>query len=408
LAEEVLDVVAQQAESKRIELCLRVADGTPTKLRGDAGRIRQILLNLCSNAVKFTERGEVVVMVQADASDGVHESLRLSVKDTGIGIPLDAQARLFQSFTQADASMSRKYGGTGLGLAISRKLAQLMQGDIGVESAPGKGSTFWFTVRCERHTGDLTQTTNHRQLLAGRHALIVDDNATNRLVLAEMLRTWGVTYDEAEDGDSALRVAHARIRSGRIYDVAIVDVQMPRMHGFDLMRAMRADVDLARVPIIVLTSLVQKIDATTLQSLGIEAYLSKPVRRNRLAHCLASCFPSASPIVAVRHRVHGLPDARHERVRSDGCDPRARGQRDAALADRRAHRRRDEGRHGELPRGGDGRLPGEAGERLGARERAEEVGAGRGVSVGRPRRASIVETRDALDSSATASTGCAA
>jgi CheY-like chemotaxis protein len=241
---------------------------------------------LCGNAVKFTARGEVVLRVDCEACDGVYETLRFSVTDTGIGIGPEDRAKLFESFTQADSSMTRKYGGTGLGLAISKRLAELMHGSIGVQSELGKGSTFWFTARLERQADGVTFTDVHIIALRGKRVLIVDDNATNRSVLAEMCRGWGMTFDDAEDGQHALEVARAAIRAGRSFDVAIVDVQMPRMHGFDLVRAMRADSDLALIPIIVLTSLVQRFDANELTRLGVDAYLAKPVRRGRLAECL--------------------------------------------------------------------------------------------------------------------------
>jgi CheY-like chemotaxis protein len=286
VVEEVLDVMAERAQRTNLELCFQIASTGPARLRGDAGRLRQILLNLISNAVKFTERGEVVVRVACESSDGNHETVRFSVSDTGIGIAPETCTKLFQSFTQADSSMTRKYGGTGLGLAISKKLAELMHGSIGVESDLGRGSKFWFTAVLERQISDSPATDVHVRALRGKRALIVDDNATNRTVLGELCRGWGMTFELAEDGQHALSVARSAIRAGRGFDVAIVDVQMPRMHGFDLVRAMRDDHDLALIPIVVLTSLVQRLDAEELARLGVDAYLAKPARRGRLAQCL--------------------------------------------------------------------------------------------------------------------------
>ncbi|HTF90533.1 MAG TPA: response regulator [Planctomycetota bacterium] len=294
VVEEVLDVVAERAHAKGIELCVQISPEVPTRLCGDAGRLRQILLNLTSNAVKFTERGEVIVRVECEASNGVHETLRFSVCDTGIGISPEAQAMLFQSFTQADSTMTRKYGGTGLGLAISKGLAQLMHGSIGVDSQPGKGSRFWFTARLERQTGESSPTGVHLVALRGKRVLIVDDNATNRSVLSEFCRGWGMEFETADDGVHGLQVARAAIRAGRRFDVAIVDVQMPRMHGFDLVRAMKNDPDLALIPIVILTSLVQRLDAKELSLLGVDRYLAKPVRRGRLSECLFSLLAGGS------------------------------------------------------------------------------------------------------------------
>jgi CheY-like chemotaxis protein len=288
--EEAVELLAGQAAKKGIELgCLIQAD-VPTALRGDPGRVRQILLNLLGNAVKFTTQGEVTIEVQNQASSSTFNPgyetpnschLRFSVRDTGIGIPTDRLDRLFQSFSQVDTSTTRRYGGTGLGLVICKKLAETMGGTIGVESTPGKGSIFWFTIQLEHQAISADETTA-RTDLKGLHALIVDDNATNRQIFRHQLANWQVTSNEAQDGAAALQQLHHAFAQGRPYDFALLDFMMPDMNGLELAQAIKTEPRLAATKLLLVTSAGQRGDGQLARAFGIDGYLTKPVRQIHL------------------------------------------------------------------------------------------------------------------------------
>ena len=250
--EGTLDVLAPRAADKGIDLMYEVGEGTPCEFRGDTTRLRQILVNLIGNALKFTESGEVEVVARSRlAAEGLHE-LVFSVRDTGIGIPPEAQARLFNSFTQVDSSTTRKYGGTGLGLAISRRLAELMGGTMWLESAVGKGSTFSFSVRVELappHANDSPESLSRVHL--GKRLLVVDDNSTSRRILTVLAAKWGLRATAFSSGSSALE----HLRQGGEYDLAILDMQMPEMDGVQVARAIRLLPGGAQLPLILLSSL---------------------------------------------------------------------------------------------------------------------------------------------------------
>ena len=217
-----------------------------------------------------------------------HALVRFNVEDTGIGISPAAQVRLFESFSQADGSTTRKYGGTGLGLAICKQLVTMMHGQIGVESKPGKGSNFWFTAQLEKQAGDAKSPRKYSHDLLDVRVLVVDDNATNRKILRHQILAWKMLPGSAASGAEALKILRAAAAAGKPYDLALLDVQMPEMDGFMLASAIKIDPIIAKTRLIVLTSLGQALSAAELKEAGIEAYLVKPVRQSRLFDCLVN------------------------------------------------------------------------------------------------------------------------
>jgi two-component system sensor histidine kinase/response regulator len=279
--EDVVQLLAPRAHSKQLELACRIDERLPTAVRGDPFRLRQVLTNLIGNAVKFTAAGEVVV----DVTQHDPQTLRIGVRDTGIGLSDAERKRLFQAFEQADGSTTRRYGGTGLGLAISRSLVEIMGGTIGVDSLPGQGSTFWFTLPLQlASTVPAVQDTAR---LARKHVLVVDDNATNREILEHHITAGGMRCATAVDGLDALerlREAHA---NGIPFEIAVIDMKMPRMDGIELAAAMRADPALASTHLVLVTSLHSTDELARARNSGIQVYMSKPVRRQELYRALA-------------------------------------------------------------------------------------------------------------------------
>jgi two-component system sensor histidine kinase/response regulator len=288
--ESTLDQLAERAHTKSIELASAMAPDLPTRLRGDPGRLRQILTNLIGNALKFTETGAVVVRVSKERETETHARVRFRVEDSGIGISPEAQGKLFQAFSQADGSTTRKYGGTGLGLAISKQLVSLMEGRIGVESEPGKGSTFWFTVQLEKQAGDATSPELCRRDLSALRVLAVDDNDTNRRILSHQLGAWRIQAGSAASGQEALERLRTAAEAGQPYHLALLDVQMPEMDGLSLARAIKGDPALTGTRLIVLSSFGQAFSPAELKAAGIEAYLVKPVKQARLFDCMTDAM----------------------------------------------------------------------------------------------------------------------
>ncbi|MFP4563255.1 MAG: response regulator [Spirochaetia bacterium] len=280
--------LALRAEEKGLELLYSVDPAIPHLLRGDPGRLRQVLFNLAGNAIKFTEEGEVVIRLTLDgepseASD-TSASVRLccTVRDTGIGIPADKLDMLFESFTQVDASTTRRYGGTGLGLAISRQLVELMGGAIGARSEEGKGSEFWFTVEFARQGTPEQVVEPPAYEVRDLRVLIVDDNATNREILRTTLSSWKMRPAEADSGEQALEQMKRAVDNGEPFRIVIIDMQMPEMDGEELGRAIQQDERLAGTPMIMLTSLDAWSNMQRLAGIGFAGYLHKPIHRREL------------------------------------------------------------------------------------------------------------------------------
>ena len=285
-AETTLDLLAAAAHGKGVELACEFAPDVPARLRGDSGRLRQILINLVGNAIKFTEKGEVVLRVNIASQTTTHATVRFDIEDTGIGISPAAQGDLFEPFSQADGSTTRRYGGTGLGLAVSKQLVAIMEGQIGVDSEPGQGSTFWFTAQLEKQSPDAPERS--KRDLSDLQVLVVDDNATNRQILCQQILAWKIQTTNAASGDEALTMLRAAAAEGRPYDLALLDVQMPEMDGFILASAIKVDPAIAGTRLIVLTSLGQSATVEQLEANGIDAYVSKPVKQSRLFDCLVN------------------------------------------------------------------------------------------------------------------------
>jgi len=285
LAEDVMALIAEQADRKGLELACQLDPALPETLRGDPARLRQVLLNLVGNAVKFTAQGEVVLRIRVAAEAGKSILLRFEVIDTGIGITAEQRDRLFEPFSQGDSATARKYGGTGLGLAIAKQLVTLMDGDIGVESEPGNGSTFWFTARFAR----LAPGARCRgAALHPLRVLVVDDNATARAVLDEQLLGWGMRSTGVPDGPTALACLQEAVEESDPYAVVIIDAQMPGMNGFELAHAMEALPVLSATPVVLLTTVTQREQAEARRPASAVATLTKPVREAPLRECLAS------------------------------------------------------------------------------------------------------------------------
>jgi two-component system, sensor histidine kinase and response regulator len=288
LIEETLELVAEKAWHKRLELLCEIDPSVSGSLRGDPGRLRQILLNLVGNAVKFTAAGEVAVRVEQLAAAGEHAMLRFLVRDTGIGLAPDAAERLFQPFTQADASTTRRFGGTGLGLSISKRLCELMDGQIGVESIAGKGSTFWFTARLGR--GATADAAPSSSLLRGRRILVADDSAANCRIVRSVLAPLGVELIEAHDGADALSLTMQALAAGAPPDLALLDMEMPCLDGLQLAQQLRSTPRLERLPVVLLTASAARMEPDAQQRSGVFAILNKPFRQKRLVATLADAL----------------------------------------------------------------------------------------------------------------------
>ena len=316
LLDDFAAMPALRAHEKGLEFICAVAPDVPAYLMGDPGRLRQVLLNLAGNALKFTQQGEISVRAGLVAETDADVVVRFSVKDTGIGIAPEKQARMFEKFTQADASTTRRFGGTGLGLAISKRLVELMGGEIGVVSEEGRGSDFWFTVRLAKQP-ESEQAALPVAEISGAHILVVDDNETNREVLSAQLRAWGARPEAATDGPSALLELTRARDEGDQFVAAILDMQMPDMDGADLARAIKADESLKHTRLLLMTSLGQRGDARQMEEIGFAAYVVKPARQSDLHDSLATVLATSPISHGTRHIVtrHAVREMRRGAVR---------------------------------------------------------------------------------------------
>ncbi|MFT3867823.1 MAG: response regulator [Nibricoccus sp.] len=295
LVESTRDMLAGQALKKGLELVSYVDPDIPRHLSGDPGRLRQVLLNLMNNAIKFTAQGEVVVRVTR--SDETEESVRVQfqVVDTGIGISSEAQTRLFQPFNQADSSTTRKFGGTGLGLAISKQLVAMMNGSVGVESTLGKGTTFWFTALFGKLKGMSTPSPNYKRDMSAVRVLIVDDHETNRKIYSQQLAALRMQRDAVESGKAALAALQTASKEKFPYEIALVDMQMPEMDGLMLARAIKSDPAIARVRLVLLATSGSTYKKAELEAMGIDAFLVKPVKQAQLQNILVHLANDDAP-----------------------------------------------------------------------------------------------------------------
>jgi two-component system sensor histidine kinase/response regulator len=300
-----------RAHEKHLELACRVAPGTPDALIGDPLRLRQVLVNLVGNAIKFTQQGEIVVSAESETLDDGQLRVHFAVRDTGLGIPPEQQDRIFEAFTQVDGSSTRRFGGTGLGLAISTRLVALMGGHIWLDSAIGKGSTFHFTATFRSDTENKLSKPARRVELAGMRVLIADDNATNRLILDEAVSGWHMIATCVDGGASALEAMRSAAKLGKPFQLVLLDMMMPEMDGFDVVRHCKADPVVAEATIIMLSSADADSDAARCRELGITRYLRKPVSVSELYDAVTAAFTAESTKTELIHRpvVHAVENA---------------------------------------------------------------------------------------------------
>ncbi|MGA2300982.1 MAG: response regulator [Candidatus Acidiferrum sp.] len=299
--ESALKTVAVRADEKGLELLCDVAPDVPEQVRGDSTRLRQVLLNLVGNAIKFTERGEVAVRVQIETFEGKECLLRFTVADTGVGIPPEKQKLIFEPFSQADATTTRKFGGTGLGLTISTRLVEMMGGKIWVESEMGQGAQFHFTLRLGKADAKATQAAGvSPEIVRGMKFLVVDDNRTNRRILTAMLQRWGMNPVSVEGGEEALVELSLAQEAGQPYELVLTDMHMPVMDGFTLLQRIQENPSLSAATIIMLTSTGRPGDAQRCLELGAAAYLMKPIRQAELREAIAKALVAREPEKARR------------------------------------------------------------------------------------------------------------
>ena len=286
--DEVVDLLAFKAEEKGLAFSCFLHPQVKGFVHGDPGRLKQILINLANNAIKFTKQGEVAISGELEHETEAEVCVRFNITDTGIGIPQKAQRKLFQSFTQADASTTRKFGGTGLGLTISKQLAEMMGGKIGVESQEDEGSTFWFTVLLKKQTKENRQRQVKDIDLTGQRILVIDNNKTNRDILRLQLQSWHYIVEEAEDATEALKLLHQQAEEKAPFALVILDMQMPGMDGETLGKTIKNEPAIKDTKLIMFTSIAQRGDVRRLSEIGFEAYLTKPLNQSQLYDCLAT------------------------------------------------------------------------------------------------------------------------
>jgi len=298
--EEACDILAINAQKKGLEFICLVEPDVPSHLKGDPGRIRQIITNLTGNSIKFTNVGEIALRISIEEEQSDTITLRFSVTDTGIGIPKKQQATLFDAFTQVDASTTRRYGGTGLGLSISQKLSEMMGGNIGMESVKGEGSTFWFTCTFSHQPKDPAPDDELIKQIKNEHILIVDDNATNRKHLKLLLESWNFRCKEVPDAHQGLDEIKIAGKAGDPFNVVVIDMYMPGMNGETLGKKIKEDPSLKDTILVMMTSLGWRGDASRLEKIGFSAYLTKPIKQSVLYDCLLT-------VLAEKESSHEIP-----------------------------------------------------------------------------------------------------
>ena len=310
--EATLKTLALRADEKGLELLCEIAPSVPDVVRGDSNRLRQVVINLIGNAIKFTEQGEVALTIHVEAEEGDDRTIHFTVSDTGIGIPAEKQKLIFQPFSQADNSTTRKYGGTGLGLTISKRLVGLMGGNMWVESEVGRGTQFHFTSRLKTSEKPIeVGTIAPPEALRGVKVLIVDDNRTNRRILEGMLKHWDMKSTSVENGEEALMQLSSAQSVGDPYTLVLADMHMPKMDGFSLIGQIRKKPELSTAIIMMLTSAGHRGDGTRCQELGVAAYLLKPIRQSELREAIARVLgaPAQKGAIPLITR-YSLQDAR--------------------------------------------------------------------------------------------------
>lgn len=309
VVEGVADSLAHRAAEKGLELICHVDADIPYLLKGDPGRLRQLLVNLTGNAIKFTERGEVVVRAEVEKKINGSVRLRFSVRDTGIGIPPDKVHKIFDSFVQADGSTTRKYGGTGLGLSISKQLAMLMEGDIWVDSEVGKGSVFYFSANFTKQSEQKVAQALAPADIDGLRILVVDDNMTNRVILVKTLQSFGCRVEAVPDGQSGINALRAAATDDP-YRLALIDMQMPGMDGEATARAIKTEALIRDTVLLLLSSIGQRAHAERLKTLGFAGYLNKPIKQSQLFDAIVFALsqePSLSPAEKMKEHTAATP-----------------------------------------------------------------------------------------------------
>lgn len=318
---DVSDMLAPGIYEKGLEFACMIHPEVPSWLRGDPGRLRQIFVNLVGNAAKFTKKGEIFVQVSLEQETDTHAAVRFAVTDTGIGISRDRIGRLFKFFSQVDASTTRKYGGTGLGLAISKQLAEMMGGQIKVESEEGKGSTFRFKALFEKQPEDRRAPQVLPPYILRKRILVVDDNATSREIVCAYLKSWNCRYSAVSDANEALSLLKQAVEVEDAFHIVIIDQLMPAMNGEALGRAIKRTPALKDTTLLImLTAQAQRGDAARVKKIGFDAYLTKPVKPSRLFDCLVTVLSNTTYQKEDRRKLalvtrHTLSEAKKRRVR---------------------------------------------------------------------------------------------
>ncbi|BCU05919.1 response regulator [Allochromatium tepidum] len=320
LIEEVLEMMAFNAHEKDLELTYRIAPEVPTAVLGDPRYLRQVIVNLMGNAIKFTEHGEVGIRLSLVRAEAGRALIRFEVHDSGIGIPEDQLGKLFTAFNQVDSSTTRRFGGTGLGLVIAKQLVQLMNGDIGLESRPGQGSRFWFTAEFECSPEIAIEYRAREEGIDDIRVLVVDDHPDNRAQAAALLRAWGCQVAVAGRAGDALRALHQAVRAGMPFDVALIDLRMPDPNGLQLARLIKQEPEIRDTRLVLLTALAKREDNAHLESGDFAGYITKPLRRHLVRECLLRVMGRERPVLEPAPPVgpglpHGIGRPAHPEAR---------------------------------------------------------------------------------------------